>query len=239
MGATSSIAQAVVRELARMEYDFHLVARDRERLKAVGADLRARSTCRCSEQVFDLVDMEQHSEVLKGAKEALGGLDLALIAYGTMGNQREYETDFGLAREEITVNFTSVASILNLLTGFFENQGSGSLAIITSVAGDRGRKCNYIYGSTKGAISIYAQGLRNRLCRKGVHVLTIKPGFVDTPLTSRLVKNRLYVKPEVVAKDIVKALQKKREVVYTPWYWFWIMWGIRIIPERIFKYFRL
>ena len=239
LGATSSIAQAVARELARMDYDFHLVARDRERLKAVGDDLRARSACRCSEQVFDLVETERHSEVLEGAKEALGGLDLALIAYGTMGNQRECETDFGRVGEEITTNFTSVASILNLLTCFFENQGSGSLDIITSVAGDRGRKHNYIYGSTKGAISIYAQGLRNRLCRKGVHVLTIKPGFVDTPLTSHLVKNRLYVKPEVVAKDIVKALREKREVIYTPWYWFWIMWGIRIIPEGIFKHFRL
>ena len=236
LGATSSIAQAVARELARMDYDFHLVARDRERLKAVGDDLRVRSTCRCSEQVVDLVETERHTEVLERAKESLGKLNLALVAYGSLGNQQKCETDFSLARREIAINFTSVVSILNLLTGFLEDQGSGSMAVITSVAGDRGRKSNYIYGSAKGAVSIYAQGLRNRLCRKGVHVLTIKAGFVDTPMTSRLAKNRLYAKPEVVAKDVVKAIRKKRDVLYTPWYWFWIMLGIRMVPERIFKY---
>ncbi len=239
LGATSAIAQAVARELALLGYDLHLVARDGERLKVVADDLRARSSCHCSEMVVDLAETEQHAEILSHSNEALGELDLALIAYGTLGIQQECESDSNLAERELTTNFTSVVSLLNLLAGYMENKGSGSLAVITSVAGDRGRRSNYLYGSAKGAVSIYAQGLRNRLSRKGVHVLTIKPGFVDTPMTSGLGKNLLLAKPEDVAKDIVGAIVRKRDVIYTPWYWFWIMLGIKMVPERWFKYSNL
>jgi decaprenylphospho-beta-D-erythro-pentofuranosid-2-ulose 2-reductase len=112
---------------------------------------------------------------------------------------------------------------------------TGTIAVISSVAGDRGRKSNYVYGSAKGGLTIFLQGLRNALSGSGVHVLTIKPGFVDTPMTNDFTKGLLWAKPEKVAKDIKRAIDKKKNIIYTPWFWRWIMLIIRLIPESVFK----
>ena len=133
----------------------------------------------------------------------------------------------------------SVISLLTILANQLEHQGSGSIAVITSPSGDRGRQSNYIYGTAKGALTIFLQGLRNRLSKSNVHVLTIKPGFVDTPMTKDFKKGFLWVNPDVVSKGIYNAINKKREVVYLPFFWRYIMIIIKSIPEKLFKYLSL
>jgi len=140
-----------------------------------------------------------------------------------------------VAMMELQTNFTTVVSLLTLLANLFERQGRGSIAVISSVAGDRGRQSNYVYGAAKGALTIYLQGLRNRLAKANVHVLTIKPGFVDTPMTRDFKKGLLWVGPDVIARGIVKAIDKRKDVAYLPFFWRYIMFIIKIIPERIFK----
>ena len=158
-----------------------------------------------------------------------------------MQTQDLTETDFTAARHMIDVNFTSTVSILSLAANYLEERKTGFIGIISSVAGDRGRQSNYTYGATKAALSAYAQGLRNRLCKSGVHVLTIKPGFVATRMTTGLLdpNSPMVAKPETIANDIVKALTRRRPVVYTPWFWRYIMLLICAIPERIFQRMKL
>ena len=140
-----------------------------------------------------------------------------------------------MATKEFDTNFISVVSLLTQLANHFSAKKSGTIAVISSVAGDRGRQSNYIYGAAKGALSVLLQGLRNRLYSDNVHVLTIKPGFVDTPMTSEIKKNFLFVKPEYVAAAIKSAVEKKKDVIYVPWFWRYIMLIIKLIPEFIFK----
>ncbi|MDQ3267568.1 MAG: SDR family NAD(P)-dependent oxidoreductase, partial [Pseudomonadota bacterium] len=136
-------------------------------------------------------------------------------------------------------NFLSVVSLLTLLANRFEEQGHGCLAVISSVAGDRGRQSNYFYGSAKGGLSVFLQGLRNRLASRGVQVLTIKPGFVDTPMTTGFKKGALWVGPNVIAAGIHRAIRRHSNEVYLPWFWWGIMTIIKAIPERIFKHLKL
>ena len=162
-------------------------------------------------------------------------LDVALLAYGSLSDQAACEKDATKTVESIHVNFVSAVSWLTLLSNRFERQGRGTIAAISSVAGDRGRQSNYIYGAGKGGLTIFLQGLRNRLCRSGVHVLTIKPGFVDTPMTSHMKKTFLFASPEKVGRQIYQAIERKKNVLYTPGFWRWIMWVVCHVPEKIFK----
>jgi short-subunit dehydrogenase len=136
-------------------------------------------------------------------------------------------------------NCISVISLLTHLANYFEKQRSGCVAVITSVAGDRGRQSNYVYGAAKGAVNIFLQGMRNRLSKVGVTVLTIKPGLVDTPMTAGLPKNFLFADPAVVGTRIFNAIMRGKEIVYVPWFWRWIMLIIRTIPESVFKRMKL
>ena len=160
---------------------------------------------------------------------------MALIAHGTLPDQAECEASAALTRQALQVNALSVIELLTELANRLQAQGSGTLAVISSVAGDRGRKSNYVYGAAKGMVSIFLQGLRNRLHSHGVRVITIKPGFVDTPMTESFDKGVLWARPDRVARDIVSAIDKGRDVVYTPWFWRYILWVIRGIPEGVFK----
>jgi short-subunit dehydrogenase len=137
--------------------------------------------------------------------------------------------------DEFTTNAISYMALMTRLANVFEAQKWGCLAVISSVAGDRGRGSNYVYGAAKGAVSLFAQGLRNRLSKSGVVVVTIKPGFVDTPMTAHLKKNPLFAKPAPVGRRIYTAMLRGESVVYVPWFWWWIMLIIRNIPEAIFK----
>jgi decaprenylphospho-beta-D-erythro-pentofuranosid-2-ulose 2-reductase len=235
LGASSAIAEHTARLFAARGDQLLLVARNAQRLKTISDDLRVRGASDCDYRVADLSDTAVHTELLRDATKALGGLDIVLITYGTLGDQTASERDFAYALQEIQTNCLSVLSLLTLLANQFEQQGEGAIAVISSVAGDRGRQSNYVYGTAKGALTIFLQGLRNRLGKTKVQVLTIKPGFVDSPMTKDFKKGLLWVKPAVIAQGIVSAIDKRKDVVYLPFFWRYIMLIIKLIPEKIFK----
>lgn len=239
IGATSSIAEATARLWAIEGHRLHLVGRNRERLDAMASDLKVRGAESVSAGLLDVNDFGQHKAVVDSSIQMLEGLDIVLIAHGTLGNQHDCEHDFDLALRELNTNAISVISLLTELANRFEAQKHGSIAVISSVAGDRGRQSNYVYGTAKGALSIFLQGLRQRLYKSGVHVATIKPGFVDTPMTRDFKKGALWASPERIAGSIVHACKHKKNVVYTPLFWWPIMLVIRSIPESIFKRIKL
>lgn len=238
-GAASAIAQETAKLFAADGDKIFLVGRDENALKIMEQDLKVWGASDVSIAVADLNDFEKHPTLLEKAKQFLGTIDLVLIAHGALGNQKIYETDYTKAELELKTNFLSVVSLLIPLSHYFQQQKAGTIAVITSVAGDRGRQRNCIYGAAKGATSLFLQGLRGQLDPFGVHVLTIKPGFVDTPMTVSLKKNFLFVKPDVIASGIYKAILKKKEIVYLPWFWRGIMSLICMIPEKIFKKIKL
>lgn len=235
LGATSAIAEHCARLFAARGDHVVLVARNAQRLKTISDDLRVRGAGDCDYRVADLADSAGHAQLLHEATTQLGGLDVVLIAYGTLGDQKAGEEDVSIALQELQTNCLSVLSLLTRLANQLEQQGHGCLAVISSVAGDRGRQSNYIYGTAKGALTIFLQGLRNRLGKTGVQVLTIKPGFVDSPMTRDFNKGLLWVKPAKIAEGILKAIDKNKEVVYLPFFWRYIMLIIRLIPEKVFK----
>jgi short-subunit dehydrogenase len=239
-GATSAIAHAVARLYAAEGASLFLVARNAARLEALADDLRARGAAAVTTAVADLNDLDRHPELVEQARAALDGLDAVLIAHGTLSDQAACEADAALARAELTTNFLSPVSLLTALAPVLERQNRGSVAVIGSVAGDRGRGSNYVYGSAKGGLGVFVQGLRHRLGRSNVAVTLVKPGFVDTPMTAALPKGGpLWAKPERVAADIRRALDRGPAVLYTPWFWRWILLVIRLLPDAVFRRTRL
>lgn len=235
IGATSAIAEAVSQRFAAHGHTLYLLARNQERLQMLAADLKVRGASEVFQDEFDANDFASHAERLKKAVKDMGGLDTVLIAHGTLGDQKACEADVQKTLAELNTNAISAISLLTYLANHFEQQRHGTIAVIGSVAGDRGRQSNYVYGTAKGTLGIFLQGLRNRLHKSGVQVLTIKPGFVDTPMTTAFTKGPLWTTPEKVAVAIEKAIEKKRDVLYTPGFWLLIMTIIKIIPEGIFK----
>lgn len=235
IGATSGIAQAIAHELAHEHINLILAGRSQSELDRVAADLRVRYSVHCNTCLFDATAFDTHNHFFATCIDIYNSLDGVILCYGTMGEQTLAQNDFNTAKVVIDVNFTSSVSILHLAASFFEAQGHGFICAISSVAGDRGRQSNYIYGSAKGALSIFMQGLRNRLAKSGVNVLTVKPGFIDTKMTFGQKGLFLVAKPERVAKDIIKAIKKNKSVLYTPFFWKWIMLIIKLIPEKMFK----
>ena len=235
IGATSAIAEATARRFAQRGDALYLLARNGERLGHLLADLKLRGAASTAGARFDANDFAAHAGAIEDAAAAMGGLDAVLIAHGTLPDQKACEADPALALREIGTNALSVISLLTLIGNRFEAQRAGAIAVIGSVAGDRGRQSNYVYGSAKGMLAIFLQGLRNRLQKAGVGVLTIKPGFVDTPMTAAFPKGPLWATPDQVAQAIVKAMDRRADVLYTPFFWLGIMAVIRAIPESIFK----
>lgn len=239
IGATSAIAREFA-QLALTKGDrVFLVARNADKLQAIARDFEIRHAVRIFSLAADLNDFSRHEMILTAAAKDLDGLDTVLVAHGTLGDQREAERNYALAEQEYRTNFLSVVSFLTPAASFFEHQRGGTIAVISSVAGDRGRQSNFIYGSAKGALSIYLAGLRNRLYASGVKVITVKPGFVDTPMTAHLKKGPLFASARTVAAGIYQAIERGKDVVYLPGFWFWIMLVIRLVPERIFKRLKL
>ena len=235
IGATSAIAEATARLYAGDGARLSLIARNPDRLEAVAADLRQRGAESVETFVLDANEFERHETVLNAADEAMNGIDFALIAHGTLPDQAECQSSAESTRREFDTNCTSTISMTTILANLLEPRGAGSIGVITSVAGDRGRASNYVYGAAKGAVTLFLGGLRNRLHGSGIHVLTIKPGFVDTPMTADFPKGPLWAKPESIARGIHKAQRRRRDVVHLPGFWLPIMLIIRSIPERIFK----
>ena len=235
LGATSAIASAVARELLRPDTHFFLVARDAQKLEAVRSDLVTRGAASVATHAMDLDDTDAHQKMLTEAAQSLESIDLALLAHGVLGDQDQAQADFSAAAAILNTNFLSAVSLITWLANYFESRHRGTLAVITSVAGDRGRKSNYVYGASKGALNIFLDGVRNRVDRAGAHVLTIRPGFVATPMTAHISHGPLFASPAQVARGIVSAIAARKDVVYVPWFWRPIMFIIRSVPEFIFK----
>jgi short-subunit dehydrogenase len=233
LGATSGIAEAVCRIWAAQGAQLFLVARNPDKLAAVAADLKTRGAAYVGTAVADLDDTDKHAELLSHAINSLTGMDVALLAYGILGDQSRAEQDFHHAANILHTNFVAPVSLLTWLSNYCVQRRSGVLAVISSVAGDRGRKSNYLYGSSKAGLTAFLAGLRNRIDREGVTVMTIKPGPVDTPMTAHMAVKKADVNK--VAEAIVKAIDKRVDTLYVPFQWAPIMWVVRHIPERFFK----
>ena len=224
-----------MRPLAEQGASFYLVARNPQKLRAVANDLQTRGASAVFTHVMDLDDTASHPAMLAEAAEKLGAIDLALIAHGVLGDQEKAQADYAATEAILGTNLLSAISLITWLANYFESTRQGTLAVISSVAGDRGRKSNYVYGTSKGALSIFLDGVRNRIDRSGAHVLTIKPGFVATPMTAHLPQNALFAHPAVVGRGILKAIEKRKDLAYVPPIWALIMLIIRSIPNSIFK----
>ncbi|WP_338863456.1 SDR family oxidoreductase [Myxococcus stipitatus] len=239
LGATSAIAQATVRLLAARGASLYLVGRNAANLDAVTKDAATRGAAKVESKAVDLNDFATHEALVEGAFQALGGLDGVVLAHGVLGDQAESQATWTATEAVLRTNFMSAVSLLTPLANRFEAQKAGTLVVISSVAGDRGRQSNYVYGASKGALNVFLQGLRNRLAKSNVAVVTVKPGFVDTPMTAHLPKNKLFASPEKVARGLLRAADSRKNEVYVPGIWALIMLIIKSIPESVFKKLKL
>jgi len=238
LGATSAIARATAAAFAARGDSLYLASRDEEELQRIAADLRLRYGTEVRHGLFDADATDTHETFLKSVVTAMPNLSGMVLAFGFLGD-KSAARDFSGGAKIIASNFTGAASILSLCANYFEPLHYGFIIGISSVAGDRGRQSNYIYGAAKGALSLYLQGLRNRLYHSGVRVITIKPGFVDTAMTFGLSGMFLVASPQDIGMRIVRALDRSADIVYLPWFWRYIMLIIKLIPEFIFKRMKL
>lgn len=235
-GATSAIAAEVCARWAARGDRLHLVGRDLDRLAGVVARCAGAEV---STGCGDFVDLARAESLAAEGVAALGGaVDVVLVAHGDLGDQARSEHDVAEAARVVQVNFLSVLAVVVPLANVLERQRGGTIAVITSVAGERGRPRNYTYGAAKGALHVYLQGLRSRLHAAGVTVTTLKLGPVDTPMTAGHAKNRLFATPQRVAIDIDRAIERRRAVAFVPWYWRPILFVVRHTPEPIFQRLR-
>jgi short-subunit dehydrogenase len=235
LGATSAIAQETAKCFAADGADLILVGRNAERLTQIGDDLKVRGAHQVTSIVSDLADLSGHEALIQDAAEKFGGLDAVLLAHGTLGDQPKSEADVNEMLRQMNTNALSWMSLLTILGNYFEQRRGGCICVISSVAGERGRSSNYVYGSAKAAVTAFTSGLRARLSKVGVSVVTIKPGFVDTPMAVNVKKGPLVAKADKVGRRIYEAMLKGEDVVYVPWFWAPIMQIIRAVPERVFK----
>jgi decaprenylphospho-beta-D-erythro-pentofuranosid-2-ulose 2-reductase len=234
-GATSTIAATFCRLLAAQGWSLYLVARNYSALEALASDLQLRGASRVSTALADLCELDQHAQLIAAAWDLFAGFDLALLAHGSLPSQADCENNWDQQLVEIHTNLISQQSLLTGLANRFENQGSGCLAAIVSVAGDRGRASNYIYGAAKAGLSCYLKGLQQRLTPAGVRVIDLRPGWVDTPMTSDFEKGLLWSSPEKVARGMLRATEKASGTVYLPGWWRPIMAVIRILPDFVIR----
>jgi short-subunit dehydrogenase len=234
-GATSAIAQAAARPFATDGDSLVLAGRDPDRLQSVADDLRARGAARIETLEIDFLETGRCAGVVEQARELLGGLDVLLVAQGTLPDQAACESDVEQTLREHSLNMTSTIALLVPAANLFEAQGHGCLAVITSIAGVRGRRSNYVYGAAKAGVSAFLEGLRGRMAACGVSVVDIRPGFVDTPMTADIPKNPLFASAADVGQRVYRAVSRGEDVVYTPWFWRWIALVLQCIPRAIFK----
>ncbi len=233
IGAKSDIARATAREYAKNGYDLYLAARNVEELQIFAQDIITRTQRNVKLVELDILDFTFHHEFYDSLEEKPLGV---ISAVGYLGDQQKAQTDFEEARKITDTNYTGVVSLFNIIANDFKKRRNGFIIGISSVAGDRGRKSNYIYGSAKAALTAYLSGLRNGLYDFQVHVLTVKPGFVATNMTIGMdLPQKLTAQPQEVARDIYKSQQRGKNVLYTKWIWKWIMLVIKSIPEWKFK----
>lgn len=240
VGAGSAIAEATARGFAQRGDALFLVGRKADVLESMCADLRVRGATGVGMHVMDANQFADHEAMLNRAESALGGLDVVLVAHGTLSDQKACEASAALTLQELSTNGVSVVMLLTLVAARFEQRRAGTIVVISSVAGDRGRQSNYVYGSAKALVTAFTSGLRQRLYPLGVAVITIKPGFVDTPMTAAFPKGPLWAKPQQIAAGIVNAVERgSATVLYLPSFWRLIMLIIRSIPETVFRRLKL
>jgi decaprenylphospho-beta-D-erythro-pentofuranosid-2-ulose 2-reductase len=237
LGATSAIAEATVRLYARESAELLLVGRHGERLAAIAADLRLRDAARVEIGIHDLADVRDITTTLAGFVAMLGGVDHVLLAYGVLGDQKAAERDPALAAASLEVNFGSAALWVLAAAEILERQGHGSLIVLGSVAGDRGRRANFIYGAAKAGLATLVEGIAHRFANTGPRVVIVKPGPVITPMTEGFASREgfMWATPETVAAVVRRAADRGGPVVYAPWFWRWIMLVIRCLPAPIFN----
>jgi decaprenylphospho-beta-D-erythro-pentofuranosid-2-ulose 2-reductase len=233
LGAGSDIAVALARKFAAAGYGVQLAARNITRLQPLQSDLAIRYNTSCSLHEFDAECPDTHAAFLDSLPATP---DISIAVFGYLGDQKKGESDWSECHRILQVNYVGAVSILNRIAEKYATFGHGTIVGISSVAGERGRKSNYLYGSAKAGFTAYLSGLRNRLFASNVHVLTVQPGFVYTKMTENLkLPAPLTATPEEVANAIEGAVRKKKNIIYVKWFWRWIMLVIRCIPEPIFK----
>jgi len=238
LGATSAIARGAAHAFARRGHGLYLAARDHDELDRLAADLRIRHGVGVRTGLFDADAIDSHAAFFQRVVDECGDVQGMVIAFGYMGDPsavRRYPESIRV----ITRNFTGAVELLERCADYFAERHQGFLVGISSVAGDRGRQSNYVYGAAKGGLSLYLQGLRNRLAPERVQVITVKPGFVDTAMTFGMPGLFLVASPEFVGEQIARAVDRSRDIVYIPWFWRYIMLIIRHIPEALFKRLKL
>ncbi|MEM9974618.1 MAG: SDR family NAD(P)-dependent oxidoreductase [Pseudomonadota bacterium] len=234
LGASSAMARAFARSVAGSGSSVLLGGRDEADIAAQAADCMLRGADFAEAFAFDARDPTGYPAIVSRARKTKGTLNVAVFV-GSMPAQAEIDAAPDLIGGTVDDSFVGPATLLQMLAPILEERGSGTVVGVGSVAGDRGRVGNYVYGAAKAGFHTYLSGLRNRLTRSGAHVVTVKPGFVDTGMTWGLDGMFLVASPDAVARDILKAAEKRRDVIYTPFFWRWIMLIIRMIPEPIFK----
>jgi decaprenylphospho-beta-D-erythro-pentofuranosid-2-ulose 2-reductase len=239
LGATSAIARSTAASFAAQGHALYLAARDADELRRIAADFGIRFRIPVKYGTFDATDIETHNQFLQHVVAEIGSISGVVVAIGYLGDQQVAQVDSVETQAIIARNFSGVASILMEAANYLEAQRSGFIIGITSVAGDRGRQSNYTYGASKGALGLYLQGLRNRLVKSCVRVITVKPGFVDTAMTYGKEGTAFVASPGPVGNRIAKAIHGRADVVYIPWFWRYIMFVIRNIPEPLFKRLKL
>lgn len=237
LGAGSDMAVAIAREFAGHAYDIQLAARNVQSLYPLQQDLRIRYQVKADAFAFDATDFDSHAAFYAALPSKP---DVTICVFGYLGEQEKAQSNWQEAARIIHTNYTGAVSVLNIVAEDYAVKGAGTIVGISSVAGERGRQSNYIYGSSKAGFTAYLSGLRNRLFHKGVHVLSVQPGFVYTRMTENLkLPPLLTAQPQQVAKDVFNAVKGRKNTLYTKWFWKYIMLIIKSIPEGIFKKLKL
>ncbi len=244
IGATSAIAVGVMHAYASVGSRFFLIARNEQKVLAIASELRKAGAAECAVYVADLRQRDVHAHIVERSMEHLGFVDLVFVAHGVYPPRERAIEDVDVMLDSFMTNGVSVLSIVHRFALALREQEGRQIhnprpciAVLSSVAGDRGRYNNFTYGSAKAAITAYTSGLRAEMTAHGVHVLTVKPGPVATPMTVHQ-NMPLMANVEDVVPDIVNGIEGERAVVYTPWYWKWIMMVIKALPESLFMRLR-
>lgn len=233
LGGNSDVGKSLAVAFSKLGSNLILSSRKERQLDSFKSDLVIRYNIKCTIEIFDVLDFDSHYSFYNNLKVQP---DVVITCIGYLDDLSVSKKNFETSLKTIQTNYTGLVSILNIISNNFEKKTHGTIVGISSVAGDRGRGSNYIYGSSKSAFTSYLSGLRNRLHTSGVRVITVKPGFIKSKMTNHLkLPKMLTASPDQISLDIIKSIKRKKNVVYTQWFWKWIMWVIQCIPERVFK----
>lgn len=232
LGGNSDVAKSLAKDFGKLRSNLILTSRKKGQLDSFKSDLEIRNEINCDIELFDVLDFKSHQSFYKNLKTKP---DIVISCIGYLDNQEISQNNFEESLKSIQTNFTGIVSILNIISNNFEKRGKGVIVGISSVAGDRGRGSNYIYGSSKSGFTSYLSGLRNRLYKSGVSVITVNPGFIETKMTAHLdLPKILTASTDAISRNIIYSIKKNRRVIYIKWFWKWIMLIIKNMPEKIF-----